>query len=147
MNAIEFLLKEHDRIRNAFADIDNESHRETTKKEMFNALCQDLIRHETMEQKIWYPHLKQNEKLASIINHLLMEEKTAAKTIKEFGEIKLQDEWEEKFAEFKEDVEHHAAEEESLLFPKVMQILDDTSLEKIGSEMREFKAEFKVAYK
>jgi hemerythrin superfamily protein len=142
MDAITFLLKEHDKVRKTFAEINDESHRDETKKEMFNALCQDLIRHETMEQKVWYPHFKNNEKLDDTVKHLITEEKSAANTIKEFEKIKTEPEWEEKFLKFKKDVEHHASEEEHKLFPVVKKILDEVELEKIGKEMQEFKKEF-----
>ncbi|CAN5299119.1 CBU_1677 family Dot/Icm type IV secretion system effector [soil metagenome] len=143
MNAVKFLLKEHNKVRNTFADISDESHREETKRKMFNALCEDLIRHETMEQKIWYPHLKNNEILADVIKHLISEEKSAAEAIKEFKTIKTEEEWIKKFVKLRNDVEHHAAEEEQKLFPKVEKMLDETKLEKIGKEMREFKSEYK----
>lgn len=142
MNAIDFLIKEHNKVRKTFAEISKGIHRDITKKEMFNELCQELIRHETMEQEIWYPNLKKNEKLRDIIKHLISEEKTAAKTIKEFGKIKIQKEWEEKFLKFKKDVEHHANEEEDKLFPKVEKLLDAAELKRIGKELYEFKLEF-----
>lgn len=139
MNAITFLLREHDKVRRMLANINNKSRRYTTKRTMFHTLCQDLVRHETMEQKIWYPRLKKDKGLAEIIKHLLVEEKDAAKTIKKFKSIKTQEKWEEKFSEFKKDVEHHAAEEEKKLFPKVKKFLNEMELEKIGKEMRAFK--------
>lgn len=142
MNAILFLKKEHDKVRRTFLAISSESHRFSTKKEMFSLLCQDLMRHEIMEEEVWYPHFRNNKQLEKTLKHLITEEKNSIKTIKEFEKIKSQDEWEEKFLQFKHDVEHHAEEEETKLFPYVEKILDKNELEIIGKAMREFKKGF-----
>lgn len=142
MNAINFLKDEHERVKAILADINDGSHRDSTKKNLFAGLCQDLIRHETMEHKLWYPHFK--NKLSDTVKHLLTEEKSAEKAIKAFNNVKTQNEWDEKFSKFKKDVEHHAHEEEHELFPQVVKILDEEQLEAIGKEMRAFKKEYSV---
>lgn len=93
MNAIDFLIKEHNKVRKTLTDISDNSHRYDTKREMFDSLCQDLLRHETMEHKVWYPHFKNNPKLSSTVQHLLTEENGAEKTIKQFDNIKTQEAW------------------------------------------------------
>jgi hemerythrin superfamily protein len=142
MNAIKFLLKEHDKVRRLLADISDVSHKYETKIKLFDDLCQDLVTHETMEQKVWYPRLKDNEKLYDTIKHLIAEEKTAAKEIKEFKKIDSEDKWQEKFVTFKKAVERHANEEEKKLFPQVEKYLTEDELDEIGMEMRKFKEEF-----
>ena len=142
MDAISFLTKEHDKVRKTLRDISDESHRYETKKELFDSLCHDLIRHENMEHKIWYPHFKNSEKLEHTVKHLLKEEKSAEKAIKTFDNIATEKEWENKFAKFKKDVENHASEEEEKLFPNVAKILDKAELEEIGKKMLEFKREY-----
>jgi hemerythrin superfamily protein len=137
MNAIEFLIKEHDRVRRGLSDISDKSHHYETKVKMFHQLCQELIRHETMEHKVWYPHFR--NKLNGTVKHLLTEEKNAETAIKQFETIKTQEAWEEKFSKFKKDVAHHAYEEEHQLFPEVKKILSEKDLEQIGKDMREFK--------
>ncbi len=142
MNAIDFLINEHNKVRKMLADIDDESHKEETKHKMFNELCIELIRHETMEQTVWYPYLKKDEKIVKEIGHLLSEEKSAAKAIESFQKNLTDNEWEKKFHQFKKDVLHHANEEETELFPRVKKVLDEKRLEEIGKDMREFKLEF-----
>ena len=111
MDAITFLIKEHDKVRKVLKTI-SKSRRYTTKKTRFKVLCRDLIRHESMEQKIWYPHFKKSKKIKSEVKHLLSEEKHAEKEIKKFKIIKTEEEWNEKFSKFKKAVEQHADEEE-----------------------------------
>lgn len=145
MNAILFLINEHNNVRKMFQEIYKGSHRDSTKKEMFFDLCQELIRHETTEQRIWYPYLKNNEKLTKTIKHLISEEKNADKLIKEFKKIKTQDEWDKKFLKFKKEIEHHATEEETKLFPKVAKILSKKELDDIGLEMFRFRRDFNTS--
>ncbi len=143
MNAIDFLLKEHEHVRKVLSQIDEQSHHPETKRKMFKSLCQDLIRHETMEHKVWYPHFKNDTRLNETVKHLLVEEKVAEKILKQFDSIKSEEEWESKFSKLKRDVEHHANEEEQDLFPEVKKLLSDDELEKIGLDMYHFKQEYK----
>lgn len=141
MDAIKFLLKEHNKIRKIFTKITTKS-REVTKKKMFDLLCKDLVRHEKMEQKIWYPYLKKHINLKNKINHLIKEEKTAAKIIKKFKKIKNLKKWEKKFITFKKDVSHHANEEETKLFPNVKKELENNELKMIGNKLKKFKIKY-----
>lgn len=143
MDAIHFLLKEHDKVRTLLKTIAKKSSQYTTKKRKFKMLCQDLIRHEKMEHKVWYPVFKNNKKLKTEVKHLLIEEKHAEKAIKKINKIKTPEEWEAHFAKFKKAVEQHANEEESKLFPNVKKILDKLELEEIGKQMKKFKSKYK----
>lgn len=145
MNAIDFLIKEHNHVRQILADISMGSHKDETQKKLFHSLCNDLIRHETMEHSVWYPYFKNDNRLSQTVRHLLSEEKHAEKAIKKFDNSTLHDEeWEKKFSQLKEAVEHHAQEEEQQLFPEVKKILSDEELEKIGLEMYHFKQDYKL---
>lgn len=139
MNAIDFLRKEHDKVRRMLADISDNSHRHETKLKMFNTLCHDLLRHEEMEHQVWYPHFRNNSLLKQEVRHLLSEEKNAEKAIRELDNIDTEQAWEVKFAKFKKAVEHHAYEEEHDLFPEVERILTKEELNTIGKKMSEFK--------
>ncbi|KTC68193.1 hypothetical protein Lbir_2795 [Legionella birminghamensis] len=142
MNAIDFLVKEHERVKQRFLDISDESHRAETRKRMFDELCDELIRHETMEHKVWYPHFKDDDRLDDTVKHLLTEEKHAEQAIKQFDNIKTEETWEKKFNKLMDDVIHHAEEEEEKLFPKVRKLLSESELEKIGKDMLEFKRQY-----
>lgn len=137
MNAIDFLIKEHNKVRAMLLDMSDRSHHHETKKKKFTLLAQDLLRHETMEHEVWYPHFR--NKLSDTVKHLLTEEKGAEKAIKKLDSLKTEEAWEENFLKFKHDVEHHAQEEENNLFPEVEKILSDKELDDIGMKMYEFK--------
>lgn len=67
MDAIIFLKQEHKKIRQQLAAI-SISTNEKTKLSKFNNLCKDLVRHETMEQKVWYPVLRKCPELRDILS-------------------------------------------------------------------------------
>ncbi|HEX2549213.1 MAG TPA: hemerythrin domain-containing protein [Gammaproteobacteria bacterium] len=139
MDAIKFLLQEHKKVRRALTSINQKSKGQETKKRMFKNLCQDILRHETMEEKVWYPYLKKNLKLKKTINHLISEENVAEKEIKKIKKVKEDAEWNKKFLKFKKAVLHHAAEEEKKLFPKVKNALETKELTELGKKMQIFK--------
>lgn len=142
MNAIEFLISEHEKVRTMLTDISSNSRDYETQKHLFDSLCDDLLRHEVMEHKIWYPYFKDDKRLSETVRHLLTEEKGAEKAIKQLDDIDEQHIWEKKFTKFKEQVEHHAREEERDLFPQVQNLLSEDQLEKIGKEMAQFKRDY-----
>ncbi|MDP3268270.1 MAG: hemerythrin domain-containing protein [Legionella sp.] len=139
MNAIDFLINEHNKVRTLFADINDSSHKLETKKKIFDTIQDELIRHEEMEQSVWYPQLKSDKRLYDTVKHLISEEKDAKKLMERLSKIKQSEEWENEVKKLQEDVEHHAREEEKELFPAVSKIMEEAELLRIGKEMRVFK--------
>ncbi|HRD71165.1 MAG TPA: hemerythrin domain-containing protein [Legionella sp.] len=139
MNAIDFLINEHNKVRTLFADINDSSHKLETKKKIFDTIHDELIRHEEMEQSVWYPELKSDKRLYDTVKHLISEEKDAKKLMERLSKIKQSEEWEKEVKKLQEDVEHHAREEEKELFPAVSKIMEEAELLRIGKEMRVFK--------
>ena len=142
MDAISYLTQEHSRFRKTLAAISKMSD-EKSRKAKFNDFCKELVRHETMEQKAWYPVLRKNVALRETIKHLLSEEKSAAKAMKDFKRVRFNFMWKLRFYKFKHDVDHHANEEEQELFPKVRKILTKTELNALGVKMRKFQSKLK----
>lgn len=138
MDAITYLRQEHRDFRKNLQEIGSISD-EKKKEKKFNAFCEDLIRHEKMEQKIWYPALRKDIELRKVITHLLAEEKSAAQAIKKFKKTGLGFMWQLRFYKFRYDVNHHAKEEEQELFPKVRKKVSKTELLALGVKMRKFK--------
>lgn len=142
MNAIDFLIQEHNQVRDTLTQISKASHPNETREELFQSLCHNLIRHEAMEHAIWYPCFKNNAQLDPAVRHLLSEEKHAEKAIERLQHIQQPDEWEKKFFQLKEDVEKHAQEEEQQFFPEVKKLLSNDELEQIGLDMFHFKQDY-----
>lgn len=142
MDAIIYIRSQHTKIRKAFKAIGKTASL-NSKKTKLNALCKELVKHETMEQKAWYPVLRKNKTLANVIKHLVAEEKSAAKTIKSFKKSHFDLIWKLKYMKFKRDVEHHARDEEKKLFPKVRKIIPKKELMLLGTKLQKFKAKLK----
>jgi hemerythrin superfamily protein len=140
MNAIKLLIQDHNKVRHILAEISNNDHSYKVKRKIFTELCNDLLIHEKMEEEIWYPNFK--HKLDDTVKHLVSEEKHAERVILEIQQIKDEKLWEEKFKKFKKEVEHHAKEEETKLFPQVANILSEPQLETLGAHMKKFKEDY-----
>ena len=146
MNAIQFLINEHDKIRSAFAQIADGGYPIQTRKKLLEDLCITLLIHENMEQEVWYYFLKkQDDHLKEIITHLVNEEREVEEELKEILRMNASSDWQEKFIQIRKNVEHHAQEEEIRLFPMVKELLDRGVLKELGREMQEYKAEFREA--
>jgi hemerythrin superfamily protein len=142
MDAITYLRQEHSKVRKMLATISSTSNAKT-KVKLFNALTKDLTRHEHLEETIWYPVLRKDKDMQSIIKHLVSEEKAAAKAIKKIKATSFGIIWRLKFYKFKHDVDHHAKDEEKELFPKARKFLSKTELNALGAKMRKYKAKKK----
>jgi hemerythrin-like domain-containing protein len=149
MDAVNFLIKEHNKVRktldkiskgNFFSRLAGKTdYSDAARLRMFNALCKDLEVHEKMEETIWYPALKKEISVSAIVKTLVSEEKSAAKAIKSFKQIKSQEVWEEKFKKFKSAVLHHAKDEETRLFPVASSEVDEATLRALGTKMEAYK--------
>jgi hemerythrin-like domain-containing protein len=142
MNAIDLLISEHNKVRDILKKIAEDSKSFDEKKNSFKTLRHDLLRHEKMEQTIWYPHFKDSDKLDKTVKHLIKEEKEAHQEIQDLNQIGSEEEWNTQFKKFKHDVEHHAHEEESKLFPQIRNIFSESELANIGKEMLQFEKEY-----
>lgn len=138
MNAIDFLKKEHNKVREMLTLIEDHLDSKETKKEKFNKLSAMLLRHEHMEHEIWYPHFKND--LSDEVQHLIKEEKIAEREINKLQDLyeSSNQVWADAFKKFKMAVEHHAEEEEKSLFPEVKHLLSASKLNAIGKAMKNY---------
>jgi hemerythrin superfamily protein len=139
-NAIEIILHDHNHIRKMIAQLDKSLDSNIAQsRSIFEKLKDFLIKHESMEQEIWYPELEKHDTLKDIIGKLKKEEQEASDEIKKLDGITDDKEWVSKVKKLNKEVAHHANEEETKLFPKVRKILNETSLEQIGEKIKEYK--------
>ena len=95
----------------------------------------DLTKHLTSEEEVFYPAVKakrtEDVLLESLEEHLSLKRLLAdLLTLDPAAET-----WEPKFKVLKEQTEHHHEEEEEKLFPKVRKALDAAELEDLGQQM------------
>ncbi len=139
-NAVDVLLFDHSVIRRMLAYVGNRSKFTNPQRaRMWRALVKILKRHETMEQNVWYPVLRRHHIAGPVIQHLLHEEKGAADQLAKFkGVAPFGPSWNAQFKKLANDVEHHASEEETRLFPVVRKAVNKKELRALGAKMIPF---------
>ncbi|MBA3540287.1 MAG: hemerythrin domain-containing protein [Deltaproteobacteria bacterium] len=135
MNALELLTTQHDEVEDLFDQIEKSKSGRMT-AELFMDLADKLAAHAKIEETIFYPAVmsRQTEDLLleSAEEHLSIKRVLADLLMLDSDD----DHFDAKLAVMKEQVEHHAREEEEgELFPKVRKLLDAEELEALGSEM------------
>ena len=134
MDAISLLREQHDEVDDLIEKI--ESAEGDEKEALFIELADKLAAHATIEEKIFYPAVmaKQTEEilLESVEEHL-----SVKRVLADLLELSPDDDtFDAKLSVMKEQLEHHAhEEEEDELFPKVKKLLGKDQLEALGGEM------------
>jgi hemerythrin superfamily protein len=145
VDAIELLKDDHDRIKGLFAGIEKVD--DPRGREMLLAqLLSELAVHERIEEEVFYPAVDERAKekaLEDLVIESYVEHDFVDRIAKDILATDLNAEaWSAKLKVMRENVEHHAfEEEEGKLFPKVTELFSKEELEELGSEMAELKEE------
>jgi iron-sulfur cluster repair protein YtfE (RIC family) len=141
MDALKLLKHDHDEVKKMLADLEDTTERaEKTRTEGLATLKHELEIHETIEEEIFYPALKEHPKTKDLALEGYEEHHVVDTIMGELEGVEPSDEtWMAKFSVMKENLEHHISEEEDEMFPKVEQVFDDEELEDLGNRMLERK--------
>jgi hemerythrin superfamily protein len=142
MNAIELLKEDHDKVDRLFQKVkateEGEEH-----KELFKKIKAELDAHAHIEEKIFYPRLKEEEELVDITLEGIEEHHQAKMFLRELSNLTDDSEkFEPKLKVLMEDITHHVQEEQGIMFPKVQKIINEAELEELGKLMEEEKKNF-----
>ena len=135
MDALSLLTEQHEEVDTLIAILEDGSDR-SDRQEAFIDLSNRLAAHTTIEEKIFYPAVmaKQTEDLLreSVEEHLSMK-----RVLADMMAIDVEDEqFDAKLAVLKEQLEHHAhEEEEKKLFPEVRKLFSAEELAGLGNDM------------
>ena len=141
MNAIELLKADHDTVDRLFQKV--KATEEGEHKELFKKIKAELDVHAHIEEKIFYPRLKQEEELEDITLEGIEEHHQAKMFLRELAALSEDSEkFEPKLKVLMEDITHHVQEEEGIMFPKVEKIINASELEELGKRMEEEKKNF-----
>jgi hemerythrin superfamily protein len=143
MNAIELLKDDHDKVDRLFQKVkateEGEEHRE-----LFKKIKAELDAHTHIEEKIFYPRLREEEELEDITLEGIEEHHQAKMFLREISNlVDDSDKFEPKLKVLMEDIIHHVQEEEGEMFPKVEKLFSEEELGKLGAEMEAEKKTFK----
>jgi len=136
MNALELLTDQHDEVDELIEKLENTEDSDR-KRALFTELADKLAAHATIEEKLFYPavYAKQTEDLLreSAEEHLQIK-----RVLADMLGMDVDDEqFDAKLSVMKEEISHHAREEEEAeLFPKVKKLFTEGDLEGLADEMQ-----------
>ncbi len=146
MNAIELLKDDHDKVDKLFQKV--KATEEGEHEELFEKIKHELDAHAHIEEKIFYPRLKEEDELEDITLEGIEEHHQAKMFLRELASLSNDSEkFEPKLKVLMEDIEHHVMEEEGEMFPKVEKIIGKAELEELGKQMEEEKKNFQKSQK
>jgi hemerythrin-like domain-containing protein len=147
MNAVTLLTTDHTEMKKLMNELDETTDRGIKiRHELFGKLRDKLEIHETIEEEIFYPALKEHPKAKDIVLEGIEEHHVVDGIVAELEDLSVEDEtWGAKLTVMKENVEHHMDEEESDMFPKAKKVFDEDELKTLGERMQARKDELQAS--
>jgi iron-sulfur cluster repair protein YtfE (RIC family) len=134
-SAIDLLKQDHREVEQLFSRFQS-----TQDPAVAEKICSELEVHTAAEEEFVYPVLREDvsggEKLAGEAEH---EHAEARQIIGRLKQTTDSEHLSDVVAELKKAIEHHVAEEEGTVFPKMDSEVGRDELESIGTELEEFK--------
>ena len=143
MDALSLLKEDHDKVKKMLQELESTTERGVkTREELFTKVKQELQVHETIEEEIFYPALKDHPKTKEIALEAYEEHHVVDVVMAEIEGVAFDDErWGAKFTVVKENLEHHIEEEEGEMFKQAKQVFDQDELTQLGERMLARKEE------
>ena len=143
MDAVTMLKDDHDKVKKILSDLDSTTERGVkTRQELFAKVQQELEVHETIEEEIFYPALKEHPKMKDLVLEAYEEHHVVDTVMAEIRDVPYDDEtWGAKLTVMKENVEHHIEEEEDEMFKQARQVFSKEELVQLGDRMQARKDE------
>ena len=137
MNAIELLKNDHDKVESIFEKLEPTTERAVkTREELFTQLKQELDVHAHIEEKIFYPAIKDAAATRAITLEGYEEHHVVKILLGELAAMPVDTEqWTAKLKVLKENVEHHVEEEEDEMFKSARKVLSKEEIEELGARM------------
>jgi hemerythrin superfamily protein len=111
------------------------------KEELFTELADDLAIHTSIEERHFYPAVRQKSTEALVV-HSMKEHLEIKRALSALLDIDADEEaFAPKLALLKAEVERHVDEEENQLFPRVEKLLEADELEALAQAMNDEQAE------
>src|SRR5690348_11203691 len=140
MDVLTFLKDEHDEVKDVFKKLEKADGKQA--QQLWDRLRDMLSLHETMEETLFYPRLKKDERAKDLILESYEEHHVLDLLMGEISKLSPSDEqWGPKITVLQENTEHHIEEEEGELFPKVRKIWDTETRNDVGKQMEQMKSE------
>ncbi len=143
MKATDLLKKDHASVKRLFEEFESAGKGSPeTAERIFEACAKELEAHTAIEEELFYPELSDYEETGEIVAESIEEHHVVDVLIDEIRGLEPSDEaFAAKFDLLKENVLHHAEEEERELFPHAERLLGKARLAWLGDRLAERKQE------
>jgi hemerythrin-like domain-containing protein len=140
-DAIARLKADHQRVRDLFAQYEAAENVEM-KRTLADQVFRELETHAQLEENVFYPAVQEEtDEGPALVKESLSEHETVKTLIQELRSMAHDtDEFDAKFQELIQNVEHHVEEEEAEIFPLAEDELAE-DLTDMREEMQELKAD------
>ena len=136
-DAIDLLTADHEQVKGLFEDFSALSANGATpeaKQELVQAIVAKLEAHETVENDVFFPAVRDVLKKDDVLGVAAEEQVDAGEVISELGQLNAVDaDYDAKVLAYGEQIREHAEEEEEAVFPQIKASSVDT--ETLGAEM------------
>lgn len=140
MDAIAFLVVEHQRIRAAIHALENAD--EHQPGPAFAAFATDLVVHAALEEEMLYPALERIPEMREGARHAYHEHHLIDVQLDELAKLEpTSPAWHDTLHVLRETLTHHLDEEEADVFPVVAKKLEAGELARLGEDFAEFRGE------
>jgi len=143
VQALDLLIADHNRVRGLFTQFKSAHENDDTETMSAVALkiFEDLEVHTTIEEEIFYPAIRDTtEDIGETVDEGVQEHHVVKVLMAEIKQLPDGDaDWVAKMQVLIENVEHHAEEEESEMFPTLRSKLPSEQLEDLGMRLEERK--------
>ena len=144
MDGLTLLIADHNRVRGLFARIQEaeKSGEVTAMADLMHMIDEELTVHTDIEEKVFYPWAQRlSRDIAEVVAEGIEEHHVVKTLLDEIRELEPDDSrWVAKVTVVIENVEHHAGEEETELFPQVRGATDADAREQLGRDLEARKA-------
>ncbi|MBS1811849.1 MAG: hemerythrin domain-containing protein [Acidobacteria bacterium] len=142
MNALKLLKEDHQKVQELFAEV-KATESERQHKQLYKKIKTELETHMHIEEKVFYPTLKQQEEFKDQVLEAVEEHLQVKTLIRNMDRLANGNErFDAKLQVLMDNIEHHVEEEETELFPEVQKHFSAEELEQIGIELENAKKEF-----
>ncbi len=139
MKATELLRLDHDKVRKIFQDFETAS--ADRHEALFEEAAAELVVHSRVEEELFYPELRDRTETQDVVLESIEEHHVIEQLVDELRGMSPSDErFPAKFEVLRENVLHHAEEEEKELFPEAVRLLDASRLDALGQQIAARKA-------
>lgn len=136
LDALALVIAQHDQIDQLIALLEDDALLPARKPAILRALADIVGAHVLMEEQLFYPAVRARQ-AEDILLDAVAEHRAIQRVLAELRELRLADpRFEVQLAVLKEELQHHAREEEEqVLFPEVRRLFSEEELAQLGHDM------------